>query len=156
MTWENATILLLFPCLSAVACTTAPDGAHHTQAIPAEINEITADPDAWSEKWVVAAGFLRFNEIESWLLTDKNPPRGIYGPDALGIEMSESRQTISKSLDGRFVTVVGQIDIRCVLADRAVRAAQAPDRIVSAGGFCHTSAGPHLIGVTVQQVRSSK
>ncbi|MEY2759127.1 MAG: hypothetical protein RIR33_2905 [Pseudomonadota bacterium] len=144
--------LALLAALPMAACATTSDAT----PVFAMIRDITANPDAWSERWVTVDGVLKVGEIRSWVLANSNADLGIYGPGALGIQMSEARSPIPESLDGKSVRVVGQVDISCVLANRAVEAAQAPNRIVYAGGFCHGSAAPHLNGARVQHVRSNQ
>ena len=121
----------------------------------ATIAKITTDPDTWGGKKVTVEGVLVFGDIESRLYKDYTAAEKgwVYDPAGLGIRMSEIRRRFSPSLDGKTVRVSGTVDIGCVLANRAIDAAQADGRLVWFSGFCHTSVGPHLIDATVHQVR---
>jgi hypothetical protein len=148
--------------MMAVGCThvspselAARDGQTIT---PATVEEITADPYGWSGKWVSFRGVLIFSEIESRVYASEAAARDgwVYDEKAVGIQMSETSHNIPSSLNGAWVTAIGQIDASCNAAHAAAEQASNEGRIVWASGFCHTSIGPHLDHASVRPVRSQK
>ncbi len=124
--------------------------------VKASVGEIAAHPEAWSGKWVALEGVLAYRTIESRLYSDAAAAaKGwSYDPNGVGIQMSEVVEPTAIDLDMSTVTVVGRVDVSCIVAHRAATAATNDNRIVWASGFCHTSDGPHLDLARVQAIRS--